>query len=211
MTVTGRTLGERWQMPISDEEVIRRYECRTQTRRAGVLFGNLAPNGAVVKTGGVDPAMMRSCGPARIYESQEDAMRGIMAREVQAGDVVVIRYEGPRGGPGHAGNALAHLAIMGMGLGDKVALITDGRFRAARAGPASGTFRRKRPRAADRRAAAGRHDRDRFAGAHAECAPLRGRNPATAGSPAALPAAHHQQVAARYAHFVTSADTGAVF
>jgi dihydroxy-acid dehydratase len=82
----------------------------------------------VVKTGGVTADMRRFSGPARIYESQEDALRGILAKEVQPGDVVVIRYEGPKGGPGMQEMLSPTSAIMGMGLGDKVALITDGRF-----------------------------------------------------------------------------------
>ncbi len=93
-----------------------------------VLFGNLAPEGAVVKTGGVSPPMRKFSGPARIFESQEEAMAGIMAGEVKPGDVVVIRYEGPRGGPGMQEMLSPTSAIMGMGLGEKVALITDGRF-----------------------------------------------------------------------------------
>jgi dihydroxy-acid dehydratase len=92
------------------------------------LFGNLAPNGAVIKVGGVSPSMMKFTGPARIYESQNEAMAGIMAKEVQAGDCVVIRYEGPKGGPGMQEMLSPTSAIMGQGLGDKVALITDGRF-----------------------------------------------------------------------------------
>ncbi len=93
-----------------------------------ILFGNLAPEGAVIKTAGVSAAMRKHSGPARIFESQEDAQAGILAGQVQAGDVVVIRYEGPRGGPGMQEMLSPTSAIMGMGLGEKVALITDGRF-----------------------------------------------------------------------------------
>ena len=93
-----------------------------------ILFGNLAPEGSVVKSGGVAPSMRRHTGPARIYESQEEAMRGILNHEVKDGDVVVIRYEGPRGGPGMQEMLSPTSAIVGMGLGEKVALITDGRF-----------------------------------------------------------------------------------
>ncbi|MEW6285791.1 MAG: dihydroxy-acid dehydratase [Chloroflexota bacterium] len=130
MTVSGRTLGESIQgADIKDEEVIRRYD-NAHSRRGGlaVLFGNLAPHGAVVKTGGVSEAMMKFSGPARIYESQDQALAGILAKEVQPGDVVVIRYEGPKGGPGMQEMLSPTSAIMGQGLGDKVALITDGRF-----------------------------------------------------------------------------------
>ena len=93
-----------------------------------ILFGNLAPQGAVVKTAAVDPAMLQHRGPAVIFNSQEEANRGILAGRVKAGDVVVIRYEGPRGGPGMQEMLSPTANIMGMGLGDKVALITDGRF-----------------------------------------------------------------------------------
>ena len=114
---------------IQDDEVIRRF-ANPHSPHGGlaILFGNLAPQGAVVKTGGVSAAMRRFTGPARIFESQEEAMAGIMAGQVQPGEVVVIRYEGPRGGPGMQEMLSPTSAIMGMGLGDQVALITDGRF-----------------------------------------------------------------------------------
>ena len=93
-----------------------------------VLFGNLAPNGAVIKSGAVDPSIRRHVGPAVIFESQEEAFAGISEGRVKSGDVVVIRYEGPRGGPGMP-EMLGHTAaIAGMGLEKEVALITDGRF-----------------------------------------------------------------------------------
>lgn len=129
-TVTGKTLGEN----IEKAEVKRRDVIKTveepYSKEGGlaVLFGNLAPEGSVVKTGAVDPKMIVHKGPARIYESQEAAIAGILSKEVQAGDVVVIRYEGPSGGPGMPEMLSPTSAIMGMGLGDKVALITDGRF-----------------------------------------------------------------------------------
>lgn len=93
-----------------------------------VLFGNLAPKGSVIKTGGVDPKMLKFVGTAKVYDSQEAAQKAILALKVKAGDCVVIRYEGPRGGPGMVEMLSPTAAIMGMGLGDKVALITDGRF-----------------------------------------------------------------------------------
>jgi dihydroxy-acid dehydratase len=93
-----------------------------------VLFGNLAPQGGVVKAGGVAAHIRLHAGPARIYASQETAMAGILGGQVQPGDVVVIRYEGPRGGPGMQEMLAPTSAIMGLGLGEKVALITDGRF-----------------------------------------------------------------------------------
>ena len=130
LTVTGKTLGESIQgKEIQDEEVIRRYD-NAHSKRGGlaILFGNLAPNGAVVKVGGVSEAMMKFEGPAVIFESQDEAMAGILAGKVKAGDCVVVRYEGPKGGPGMQEMLSPTSAIMGQGLGDKVALITDGRF-----------------------------------------------------------------------------------
>lgn len=130
ITVSGTTLGESIRgCDIKDDQVIRHYE-NAHSRRGGlsILFGNLAPKGAVVKVGGVSEAMMKFSGPARIYESQDEALAGIMANQVKAGDVVVVRYEGPKGGPGMQEMLSPTSAIMGQGLGDKVALITDGRF-----------------------------------------------------------------------------------
>ena len=129
-TVTGKTIGENIaSASTKDSDVIRNFDT-AHSKRGGlaILFGNLAPNGSVVKTGGVAHGMDTFSGPARIYESQDSAMEGIMAGEVQAGEVVVIRYEGPSGGPGMQEMLSPTSAIMGMGLGDKVALITDGRF-----------------------------------------------------------------------------------
>jgi dihydroxy-acid dehydratase len=130
MTVTGKSLGENIAgMTASDRDVIRtRENAHSPVGGLAVLFGNLAPEGAIVKTGGVESVMKQHTGPARIYESQDAAMRGILNKEVQPGDVVVIRYEGPRGGPGMQEMLSPTSAIMGMGLGDQVALITDGRF-----------------------------------------------------------------------------------
>ena len=130
ITVTGKTLGESIKgCEIKDEEVIRKYE-NAYSKRGGlsILFGNLAPKGSVVKVGGVSESMMKFEGPAVIFESQDDAMAGILAGKVKAGDCVVVRYEGPKGGPGMQEMLSPTAAIMGQGLGDKVALITDGRF-----------------------------------------------------------------------------------
>ena len=129
-TVTLKTLGENIaNAQINDPEVILPID-RPHSERGGlaILFGNLAPGGAVVKVGAVTPSMQRHCGPARIYNSQEEACAGILNGQVQEGDVVVIRYEGPRGGPGMQEMLAPTANIMGMGLGDSVALITDGRF-----------------------------------------------------------------------------------
>ena len=129
-TITGQSLGENIAAAHSkDESIIRTIDSPySQQGGLAVLFGNLAPNGSIVKTGAVDSKMLVHSGPARIYECQETALSGIMNHEVQPGDVVVIRYEGPKGGPGMPEMLSPTSAIMGMGLGDKVALITDGRF-----------------------------------------------------------------------------------
>jgi dihydroxy-acid dehydratase len=130
MTVTLRTLGENIaEADIRDDTVIRRIE-NPHSPEGGlaVLFGNLAPEGAVVKTAGVDPSMWTFEGPARVYESQEEACAAILGGEVKPGDVVVIRYEGPKGGPGMQEMLAPTANIVGMGLGASVALVTDGRF-----------------------------------------------------------------------------------
>jgi dihydroxy-acid dehydratase len=129
-TVSGASIAEIVAASVNkDTEVIRSIEnAHSATGALAILFGNLAPKGAVVKTGGVAAAMRKHSGPARIYESQDQALAGILNHEVQAGDVVVIRYEGPAGGPGMQEMLAPTSAIMGMGLGDSVALITDGRF-----------------------------------------------------------------------------------
>ena len=99
-----------------------------------VLWGNLAPDGAVVKAAAVAPEMMHHCGPARVFENEEAALDAILGGRIQAGDVVVIRYEGPRGGPGMREMLMPTSALAGMGLDDKVALLTDGRFSGATRG-----------------------------------------------------------------------------
>ncbi|NPB07260.1 MAG: dihydroxy-acid dehydratase [Aquificae bacterium] len=130
ITVTGKTLGELLkEAPEPDGEVIRRLENPySPDGGLAVLFGNLAPEGAVVKTAGVDPKMLTFRGKAICFDSEEEAIEGIMGGKVKPGHVVVIRYEGPKGGPGMREMLSPTSAIMGMGLGDKVALITDGRF-----------------------------------------------------------------------------------
>ncbi len=129
-TVSGMTLRESIAgMTVQDYEVIRPVENpHSSVGGLSVLFGNLAPQGSVIKVGGVAAHIRRFSGPARIYDSQEAAMAGILDRQVQPGEVVVIRYEGPRGGPGMQEMLAPTSAIMGLGLGEKVALITDGRF-----------------------------------------------------------------------------------
>jgi len=129
-TITGKTLGQTIESAIRlNSDVIRSIENPySQEGGLAILYGNLAPNGSVIKTGAVDPTMMVHTGPARIYESQDAAVIGIKTGDVQSGDVVVIRYEGPKGGPGMPEMLAPTSAIMGMGLGAEVALITDGRF-----------------------------------------------------------------------------------
>jgi dihydroxy-acid dehydratase len=120
-------------------DVIRTVEnAYSQTGGLSMLYGNLAPDGAVVKTAGVDPKMFRHSGPAVIFESEEDAYNGIVFGKVKAGDVVVIRNEGPKGGPGMQEMLAPTTAIKGVGLGDKCALITDGRFSGGTAGASIG-------------------------------------------------------------------------
>jgi len=129
-TVNLNTLGENISKSVNkNKNVIRTVENAFSNQGGlAVLFGNIAPEGSIVKTAAVNSVMLKHRGPARIYESQEDAVKGIMNGDIQAGDVVVIRYEGPKGGPGMPEMLSPTSAIMGMGLGSKVALITDGRF-----------------------------------------------------------------------------------
>ncbi len=129
-TVTGKTLAENIaDSKVNNHSVIRSVDDPySQTGGLAVLFGNLAPEGGVVKTGAVDKKMLVHSGPARVYNSQDEVLAGIARKEIQPGDVVVIRYEGAKGGPGMPEMLSPTSAIMGMGLGDKVALLTDGRF-----------------------------------------------------------------------------------
>ena len=129
-TVSGKTLGENIvSAEIQDEACIHKLEnAYSQQGGLSILTGNIAAEGSVVKTAGVDPKMLVHKGPAVIFESQEEACEGILAGKVKAGDVVVIRYEGPKGGPGMQEMLAPTSYIMGQDLGDKVALITDGRF-----------------------------------------------------------------------------------
>jgi len=130
ITVTGKTIYESVRdAEIKDVEIIRPIE-NAYSKKGGlrILFGNLAPEGAVIKYAGVDKSMLKFEGPAVIFNSQEEALDKIMSGVVKPGDVVVIRYEGPKGGPGMQEMLSPTSLIMGLGLGDKVALITDGRF-----------------------------------------------------------------------------------
>jgi len=139
-TVSLKTLGEVIEdAEIKDKNVIRPItDPYSESGGLAVLFGNLAPDGAVVKAAAVDPKIMVHKGKAVVFESEEEAIDGIMTGKVKAGDVVVIRYEGPKGGPGMREMLSPTSAIMGMGLGDKVSLITDGRFSGATRGACIG-------------------------------------------------------------------------
>ncbi len=213
LTVSGMTLGESIAgCEIKDDEVIRRYE-NAHSKRGGlaILFGNLAPNGAVVKTAGVMPEMMTFSGPARIYESQEDCLRGILACEVQPGDVVVVRYEGPKGGPGMQEMLSPTSAIMGQGLGDKVALITDGRFSGGTRGACIGHIS---PEAAAGGPIAALENGDIIEiDLHARTLNVCLSEEEIQKRLAALPPFQSKATSKwlkRYSYFVTSADTGAV-
>jgi len=130
MTVTGKTLLENVRGAESLDKACIRPLDNPYSERGGlaILFGNLAPDGAVIKSAGVLPEMMRHRGPAVVFDSHDEANAGILSGKVKAGDVVVIRYEGPKGGPGMQEMLAPTSNIMGMGLGTSVALITDGRF-----------------------------------------------------------------------------------
>lgn len=136
MTVTGKTLGENIAgCEVKDYNVIHSID-NPFSEKGGlaVLFGNLAPDGAIIKTGGVQGGITRHEGPAIVFDSQEEALEGIAGGQVKEGHVVVIRYEGPKGGPGMPEMLAPTSQIMGMGLGAKVALLTDGRFSGASRG-----------------------------------------------------------------------------
>jgi dihydroxy-acid dehydratase len=130
ITVSGKTMGEQLKEASDPDGTVIRTLDNPYSEKGGlaILFGNLAEKGCVVKTAGVAPEMLVHRGPAVIFESQEEACEGILNGLVNAGDVVVIRYEGPKGGPGMQEMLAPTSYIMGRGLGEKVALITDGRF-----------------------------------------------------------------------------------
>ena len=140
MTVTGKTMEENLADVVNlDPAIIRPME--TPYSRSGgiaVLKGNLAPDGCVVKQSAVAPEMMVHEGPARVFDSEDDAIAAIYGKQIKPGDVVVIRYEGPKGGPGMREMLNPTSAICGMGLGESVALLTDGRFSGATRGASIG-------------------------------------------------------------------------
>ncbi len=140
MTVTGHTVGENIQdAVVMDSDVIRPLD-RPYTKTGGlaILYGNIAPNGCVVKRSAVDESMLVHTGKARVFDSEEDAIAAIYAGNIHPTEVVVIRYEGPKGGPGMREMLNPTSALAGMGLDKQVALITDGRFSGATRGAAIG-------------------------------------------------------------------------
>lgn len=140
MTVTGRTIAENiLRAENTDPTILRPIEDPySQTGGIAVLFGNLAPNGCVVKRSAVAPEMMKHRGPARVFNSEEDAFDAIQKGTIKSGEVIVIRYEGPRGGPGMREMLSVTAALAGRGMDKEVALITDGRFSGATRGASIG-------------------------------------------------------------------------
>ncbi|MGN0793938.1 MAG: dihydroxy-acid dehydratase [Aristaeellaceae bacterium] len=140
MTVTGKTMAENLERVVNrDTNIIRPIENPySQNGGIAVLKGNLAKDGCVVKQSAVAPEMMKHEGPARVFDSEEEAIAAIYAKKIVPGDVVVIRYEGPKGGPGMREMLNPTSAICGMGLGESVALLTDGRFSGATRGASIG-------------------------------------------------------------------------
>lgn len=140
MTVTKKTVGENLKGKRRlDTEIIRPLENPYHAKGGLVaLFGNLAPEGAVVKRSAVDESMLKHRGPARVFESEEEALKAILAQKIRKGDVLVIRYEGPRGGPGFREMLAPTSAIAGIGMDRNVALLTDGRFSGASRGASIG-------------------------------------------------------------------------
>ena len=140
MTVTGKTVAENLRdAENKDEEVIRPISNPyTKTGGIAILYGNVAPNGCVVKRSAVDAAMLKHTGKARVFDSEEETIEAIYKGDIKPSEVVVIRYEGPKGGPGMREMLNPTSALAGMGLDKQVALITDGRFSGATRGAAIG-------------------------------------------------------------------------
>jgi dihydroxy-acid dehydratase len=140
LTVTGKTLGENLEsVAVLNPEVIRPLSApHSQVGGIAIMRGNLAPEGAVVKQAAVDSSMLKNTGVARVFDSEETAVEAILGGRIKSGDIVVIRYEGPRGGPGMREMLNPTSALAGMGLDKSVALITDGRFSGGTRGAAIG-------------------------------------------------------------------------
>ena len=140
MTVSGKTVGENLKrVKVVKRDVIKPFNEPIHKEGAiAVLKGNIAPHGAVVKQVDVSSEMMTYKGPAKVFDSMEDSIRALNDGRISHGDVIVIRYEGPKGGPGMREMHMVTSILMGMGLGDSVALITDGRFSGSTRGPCIG-------------------------------------------------------------------------
>lgn len=140
LTVSGKTVGENIKdATVLDSKIIRPLTDPVHKEGGiAILTGNLAPKGSVIKTAGVAPSMQKHIGPAKVYDSENEALTAIRGKQVKPGDVVVIRYEGPRGGPGMPEMLFPTATIAGMGLAESVALITDGRFSGATRGGSIG-------------------------------------------------------------------------
>jgi len=213
-TVSGKSLGEQIAgMEITDHDIIRPLSNPySATGGLSMLFGNLAPDGAVVKSGAVLPEMMQHRGPARVFDSEDEATQGIRKGLIRPGDVVVIRYEGPKGGPGMPEMLAASSLLCGMGLDRDVALITDGRFSGATRGAAIGHIS---PEAAERGPIACLQDGDQIIidiSNHRLEVALEQKeiDRRLARLPACEPRIKTGYLA-RYIEQVTSASTGAVF
>jgi dihydroxy-acid dehydratase len=214
LTVTGHTLAENLAAAkVRDDSVIHTLDApHSASGGLVILFGNLSPEGAVVKQAVVAPQMRQHIGPARVFDSEEAATAAIMAKEFAEGDVLVIRYEGPKGGPGMREMLTPTSLLSGMGLDDRVALLTDGRFSGATRGAAIGHIS---PEAAERGLLAIVHDGDSI------CIDIPNRtlnlqvpeaeiDRRLAELPPWEPSVRSGYLR-RYAQLVTSAGTGAVF
>jgi dihydroxy-acid dehydratase len=139
-TVTGKTIADNIaHSQVLDSEVIRHIDnAYSPTGGLALLFGNLAPGGAIVRRSAVAPEMLTHQGPARVYDSEEAATRAIMGHQIKPGDIIIIRYEGPKGGPGMREMLTPTSLLTGMDIDNQVALITDGRFSGGSRGAAIG-------------------------------------------------------------------------
>jgi dihydroxy-acid dehydratase len=213
-TVTGGTVGENIAAAeVRDRAVVSPF-AEPQSPRGGltVLFGSLAPEGAVVKSAAVAPEMMSHRGPARCFDSEDECVEAIMNQDFKEGDVLVLRYEGPRGGPGMPEMLSPTSIISGMGVDDKVALITDGRFSGATRGAAIGHVS---PEAAAGGPIAALQDGDEviidIADQRLDTAVSRGEIEARLAALPPFQPKIDSGYLKRYAQYVTSASKGAVF
>ena len=213
-TVTGRTVGENIAAAeVRDRAVILPFaEPHSPTGGLTVLFGSLAPEGAVVKSAAVAPQMMSHRGPARCFDSEDECVQAIMNQEFKEGDVLVLRYEGPKGGPGMPEMLSPTSMISGMGVDDKVALITDGRFSGATRGAAIGHVS---PEAAAGGPIAALQDGDEviidIANQRLDTALSQGEIEARLAALPDFQPKIDSGYLKRYAQYVTSASRGAVF